>query len=86
MVPEAPALLSMMMVHLFFSVSLLPTRRERLSVPPPGVKGMIRRIGRSGYVWACATSVASTAAPSRMAVEATAGIASSMRVMKCLLG
>ncbi len=48
MVPPAPARLSGTTVQCSVSVSLVATRRERMSVPPPGGKGTMRRTGLAG--------------------------------------
>jgi hypothetical protein len=48
MLPDAPGRFSSTIVHLSVSASLLPTTRDTKSVPPPGGKGISRRIGLAG--------------------------------------
>ena len=49
--PPAPPRLSTMTCCLSGSASRCATTRARMSLPPPGGKGTIRRMGREGYGW-----------------------------------
>src|SRR4029453_12973438 len=69
MLPPPPGLLSMTMVHLVAALIFSPTRRESVSVPPPGGNGTTMRIGLSGhFAWANAWmgSAASAATAARL--------------------
>src|SRR5215467_12399117 len=53
MLPPAPGLFSTTTTHFTLSVSFIATAREKMSVPPPGGNGTIKRIALSaGYSWA----------------------------------
>ena len=67
MVPPAPARLSAMTVHLSCSFNLVAIKRDKMSVPPPGGKGTMKRIGRVGQSWA---AVEAQAMPSSTPITA----------------
>ena len=77
MVPDAPALFSMMTWVFHIAPSFCPTTRARMSVPPPGAKPTMMRTGPVGRF--CAQSMGA-------AMLAAVAVATVTNVLRCMVG
>src|SRR5438309_7893319 len=86
MVPVAPARFSMRTVVFHISCSFCPITRARMSVPPPGAKPTMMRIGPPGRV--CALSMGdarAAAAPAATKVRRFMGVSFGLVLLLLLL-